>query len=134
MDAEIARAIADDLAGKPVPLVIERKRSRHPLAVYVMPVPFSGYPAEHFLSHACALVLVIDPDTDAPPDPALVRDLLGLTLGEARVAALIGGCLFQASESIIGAASTGGRSGAAESPETRVFPCVSTLDTPESRR
>lgn len=92
MDAEITRAIADrpDPAGKPTPLVIERKRSRHPLAVYVMPIPFSGNPAEHFLAHARALVLVIDPETDAPPDPSLVRDLLGLTLGEARVAALIG--------------------------------------------
>jgi DNA-binding CsgD family transcriptional regulator len=27
---------------------------------------------------------------DGPADPAIVRDLLGLTLGEARVAALIG--------------------------------------------
>jgi DNA-binding CsgD family transcriptional regulator/GAF domain-containing protein len=90
LDAEIARAIADDLAGKPAALIIERKRSRHPLAVYVMPVPFSGHAAEHFLSHARALVLVIDPETDAPPEPSLVRDLLGLTLGEARVAALVG--------------------------------------------
>jgi DNA-binding CsgD family transcriptional regulator len=35
-------------------------------------------------------VLAIDPQADAPPDPAVVRDVLGLTLGEARVAALVG--------------------------------------------
>jgi DNA-binding CsgD family transcriptional regulator/PAS domain-containing protein len=91
MDAEIAKAITDKPdSGKPAPLVIERERSRQPLAVYVMPIPLSGSPAEQFLAHARALVLVIDPDRDGPPDPALVRDLLGLTLGEARVAALIG--------------------------------------------
>jgi DNA-binding CsgD family transcriptional regulator/PAS domain-containing protein len=92
IDAEIARAIADqpDHAGKPAPLLIERDRSRRPLAVYVMPIPLSDRPAEHGLAHARALVLVVDPDTDAPPDPSLVRDLLGLTLGEARIAALIG--------------------------------------------
>jgi DNA-binding CsgD family transcriptional regulator len=37
-----------------------------------------------------ALVLIVDPAGGEPPDPALVRDLLGLTLGEARVAALVG--------------------------------------------
>jgi DNA-binding CsgD family transcriptional regulator len=32
----------------------------------------------------------VDPKRDDPADPALVRDVLGLTLGEARVAALVG--------------------------------------------
>lgn len=32
----------------------------------------------------------IDPDANSPADPALVRDVLGLTLGEARVASLVG--------------------------------------------
>jgi DNA-binding CsgD family transcriptional regulator len=35
-------------------------------------------------------VLAIQPEADGPADPAQVRDLLGLTLGEARVAALVG--------------------------------------------
>jgi DNA-binding CsgD family transcriptional regulator len=34
--------------------------------------------------------LVIEPNSGEPADPAIVRDLLGVTLGEARVAALIG--------------------------------------------
>ena len=32
----------------------------------------------------------IDPEASDPADPAVVRDVLGLTLGEARMAALIG--------------------------------------------
>ena len=47
-------------------------------------------PAAQFLTHTRAIVLVIDPKPDEPADPAVVRDVLGLTLGEARVAALIG--------------------------------------------
>jgi DNA-binding CsgD family transcriptional regulator len=45
---------------------------------------------------------VIEPKSDEPADPALVRDLLGLTLGEARVAALVGSGLAprQASENL----------------------------------
>jgi DNA-binding CsgD family transcriptional regulator len=35
-------------------------------------------------------VLVIKPESDGPADPAIVRDILGLTLSEARVAALVG--------------------------------------------
>jgi DNA-binding CsgD family transcriptional regulator/PAS domain-containing protein len=39
---------------------------------------------------ATTMVLVIESSPSEPPDAAVVRDLLGLTLGEARVAALIG--------------------------------------------
>jgi DNA-binding CsgD family transcriptional regulator len=46
--------------------------------------------AERFLTFARAIVLAIDSDADRPADPAVVRDVLGLTLGEARVAALVG--------------------------------------------
>jgi DNA-binding CsgD family transcriptional regulator len=35
-------------------------------------------------------VLVIEQKLDEPADPAIVRDLLGLTLGEAKIAAMVG--------------------------------------------
>jgi len=73
-----------------LPFLVERERSPRPLAVYVLPVRSAASPANEFLTHVRAIVLAIDPNTDAPPDPALVRDLLGLTLGEARVASLVG--------------------------------------------
>ncbi len=71
-------------------ILVNRRESERPLVVYLLPVPVSGRPADQFLAHTRALVLVIDPNTDDPADPALVRDVLGLTLGEARVASLVG--------------------------------------------
>ncbi|MFN5405698.1 helix-turn-helix transcriptional regulator, partial [Bradyrhizobium sp.] len=41
-------------------------------------------------SDARTMVLAIQQKLDEPADPAVVRDVLGLTLGEARVAALVG--------------------------------------------
>jgi DNA-binding CsgD family transcriptional regulator len=35
-------------------------------------------------------MLLFEPRSDEPPDPAFLRDTFGLTLGEARVAALVG--------------------------------------------
>jgi len=61
-----------------------------PLAVYVLPIALSPHPATQFLTHARTIVLAIDPEASGPADPALVRDVLGLTLGEARMAALVG--------------------------------------------
>jgi DNA-binding CsgD family transcriptional regulator len=79
----------EDGAG-PKPILIHRRRSSRPLALYIMPITAAAALANQFLTQARVIILVIDPDTDAPPDPALVRDLLGLTLGEARIAALVG--------------------------------------------
>ncbi len=84
------RAEPADLAREPKPILIQRQRSARPLAVYVLPVSAAAMPSAQFLTHTRAIVLVIDPKSDEPADPALVRDVLGLTLGEARVAALIG--------------------------------------------
>jgi DNA-binding CsgD family transcriptional regulator len=58
--------------------------------------------AEQFLTHVRSIVLVIEPKANEPADPALVRDVLGVTLGEARVASLIASGLppRQASEQL----------------------------------
>ncbi len=84
------RAEPADLAREPKPILIRRQKSARPLAVYVLPVSAETMPAAQFLTHTRAIVLVIDTRADEPADPAVVRDVLGLTLGEARVAALVG--------------------------------------------
>jgi DNA-binding CsgD family transcriptional regulator len=81
---------APDLRQPPKPVLIHRDDSHKTLVVYVMPVSHAADPGEAFLTHARAIVLAIDPESGAPADPAVVRDVLGLTLGEARVAALVG--------------------------------------------
>lgn len=52
------------------PIQIPRQGSSRPLMAYLLPVPQSANPAYDFLSHARAIVLLIDP-AGAPPDPAL---------------------------------------------------------------
>jgi DNA-binding CsgD family transcriptional regulator len=84
------RGSAIDLQRPPKPILIHRENSDRTLVVYVMPVSHMVDPGEAFLTHARAIILAIDPETGAPADPAIVRDVFGLTLGEARVAALVG--------------------------------------------
>jgi DNA-binding CsgD family transcriptional regulator/PAS domain-containing protein len=86
------RAAPEDVGGAPKPMLLPRQKSERPLTLYVLPITGHGFDhaAAQFLTHARAIVLVIDPGADAPADPAVVRDILGLTLGEARVAALVG--------------------------------------------
>ena len=72
------------------PILVHCRDGKRPSALYVLPTASSSHPAAQFLVHASAIVLAIDPDIGEPADPALVRDVLGLTLGEARVAALVG--------------------------------------------
>ncbi|WP_456725734.1 helix-turn-helix transcriptional regulator [Bradyrhizobium sp. USDA 3397] len=74
----------------PKPMLVERPRSHRSLAIYVLPVARHEVVAHDFLVNAHAMVLAIDPLSIGPPDPSVVRDVLGLTFGEARVAALVG--------------------------------------------
>jgi DNA-binding CsgD family transcriptional regulator/PAS domain-containing protein len=75
---------------EPVNIVMSRGNSAPPLTLYVLPVTEGSAASHDMLTQARAIVLMIDASGDAAPDPALVRDILGLTLGEARVAALVG--------------------------------------------
>jgi DNA-binding CsgD family transcriptional regulator len=72
------------------PILVERQRSRRPLAVYLMPVSPTVVAPHDFLTHARVIVLVTDPEAGGPPDPSIIRDVMGLTLSEARIASLIG--------------------------------------------
>lgn len=72
------------------PIVILPGSSKQPVAVYILPARLSSNPiADHFIARARAIVLVLNAGGSAPADPALVRDLLGLTLGEAKLASLV---------------------------------------------
>lgn len=74
----------------PRPVLLQSAESESPVAVYVMPLRTQLAPEiEQFLVRSQAVVLIVELRAGDPADPALVRDLLGLTLGEARVAALI---------------------------------------------
>ena len=89
--SSMLRASPTDLAADPRAILIRRPRSERPLTVYVLPLRGSADVAiEKFLVRARAIVLALDPHPSEPPDPAIVRDILGLTLGEARLAALVG--------------------------------------------
>jgi DNA-binding CsgD family transcriptional regulator len=75
---------------EPKPILVDRQRSRRPLALYVLPIPAPAIAANQILTNARAIVLAIDPDSGGPPEPSLIRDVMGLTLSEARLASLIG--------------------------------------------
>lgn len=82
-------SVLDLLPNHQRPIQIHRQKSSRPLIAYLLPVPSSANPTHDFLKNARAIVLLMD-SAGAPADPALIRDLLGLTLAESKVAALIG--------------------------------------------
>jgi DNA-binding CsgD family transcriptional regulator len=92
LEAAVNREFWDDdgSSANTRPIQIDRVQTERPLTVYVLPISTQSTSYAEFLTHARAIVLVIDPKVGDPPDPGLVRDALGLTLGEARLAALIG--------------------------------------------
>ena len=87
----LIRAAPEDVGRAPRPILIRRQEFERPLVLYVLPITGRGIEdaAALFLTQTRVIVLAIDPQSEGPADPALVRDLLGLTLGEARVAALV---------------------------------------------
>ena len=75
------------------PLLIRGVEKDHLLAVYVLPLVFpSANPVDRLFASARAVVVAIEATADNL-DPSVVRDLLGLTLAEARLASLVGGGL-----------------------------------------
>ena len=76
---------------EPRPVFLHGDSAEQFLAVYVLPVPVGArHPIAHLMTGVRAIVVVTTSKAGEPADPAIVRDLLGLTLGEARVAALVG--------------------------------------------
>jgi DNA-binding CsgD family transcriptional regulator/PAS domain-containing protein len=84
------RAISQDVTAEPKPILVQSSSSpNRRLAIYLLPV-FQAALAQQVLTHTRAIMLVIEHKLDEPADPAIVRDLFGLTLGEAKIAAIIG--------------------------------------------
>lgn len=87
----IARALASSLSGRTnkqlLPVILGGSAGVGRLVAHAMPWPLNARQVP-FASTA-ALILVCNGSVRQMADPALVRDLLGLTLGEARVASLI---------------------------------------------
>ncbi len=90
MIARTARGDSRGLTDNPKPIFVHSTAAGHRLVVYLLPVAMRASHAEQILTHTRAIVLAIEQRLDEPADPAVVRDVLGLTLGEARMAALVG--------------------------------------------
>lgn len=86
--AAVCRSVGPTEPGV-TPLPVPRRHAQRPLALYFLPISRRSDHAAWLAPGACAIVLALDPDASDPPDPALIRDILGLTLGEARIATLI---------------------------------------------
>ncbi|HET7714399.1 MAG TPA: helix-turn-helix transcriptional regulator [Bauldia sp.] len=90
----IEQTVASDPSephGVPRPVVLQGASDNGFAVAYVLPVrTIRDHPLDRALSDANAIVVVRRGTRAEPIDPALVRDLLSLTLGEARVAALVG--------------------------------------------
>ncbi len=83
---QVIKGQALDTGGRVKPIVVDRNRRGRPIVLYVLPITNTW---TSFLSRARVCVLARS-SGDGAPDPTIVRDVLGITLGEARVAALIG--------------------------------------------
>ena len=93
IEAAILRSISNDARERTIEskaMLVDRHDGKRPIAVHILPIAPGERAEDRILTHARAIVLAIQPDADGSADPAQVRDLLGLTLGEARVAALVG--------------------------------------------
>ncbi|WP_398473282.1 helix-turn-helix transcriptional regulator, partial [Tardiphaga sp.] len=88
--ASTLRAEPVDLLVDPKPILVQRESPQRPLLIYPMSLKPRSDLNDDFVRRAKAVAIVIEPSAEEPADPALVRDFLGLTLGEARVASLIG--------------------------------------------
>lgn len=71
-------------------MLLHQADGRPAIAIHVLPIVAPSRPEDLILTHAKVIVLAIQPDPGGAADPAQVRDLLGVTLGEAKVAALVG--------------------------------------------
>ena len=93
IEAAIQRSVSNDMLARNTEsraMLVDRQDGKRPIAIHILPIAPGDRAEDRILAHARAIVLAIQPDADGPADPAQVRDLLGLTLGEARVAALVG--------------------------------------------
>ncbi|MGH6753756.1 MAG: helix-turn-helix transcriptional regulator, partial [Bradyrhizobium sp.] len=72
------------------PIIAQSPSSDQRYVFYVLPIASPAHLSEEFLTRTRAILLTVEQKIGEPADPTLVRDVFGLTLGEARVAALVG--------------------------------------------
>lgn len=93
LEAAIERmnpADSDDPVADVKPVLVHCRKADKPLVIYVLPVVIASNLPDRILASASVILLVTDLNRTGVADPSLVRDVLGLTLGEATVAAVIG--------------------------------------------
>jgi DNA-binding CsgD family transcriptional regulator len=94
-DAALETAInhlPDVARATPRPIILHGSAPGEFVAAYVQPAPRTpGDSATHVFSDVKAAVVALSSKASEPPEPTLVRDLLGVTLSEARLAALVSG-------------------------------------------
>jgi DNA-binding CsgD family transcriptional regulator len=89
--AAVTQGGPEALSDSPRPVLVHGLDAERFLAVYVLPVRMpTGHIVEHLLAGVQAAVVVIPFRAGERADPSIVRDLLGLTLAEARIATLVG--------------------------------------------
>ena len=69
-------------------MLADRLGGKRPIAIHILPIVPSVRAEDRVLTHARAIA--IQSDADGAADPAQFTDFLGLALGEAHVAALVG--------------------------------------------
>jgi DNA-binding CsgD family transcriptional regulator len=87
--SQTLRAEARDLLAEPRPILVQSTATGRRFVIYLLPISGRAVSNSNFLTRTRAIVLAIEQKGAEPPDPAVVRDIFGLTLGEARVASLV---------------------------------------------
>lgn len=90
LDALVAQVLRGSEFPEPRPVLLDGGTAGGRLVAHVLPLTASTMPAGAMLARARALVIVVSLDRNEAIDPTVLRDLLGLTLNEARVASLVG--------------------------------------------
>lgn len=87
----LALALGDMGATCPKSVIVgNREDGGPPLVRYFLPVAGADVFTDGMLAKTRVLVLAVEVGHNDPIDPTILRDLMGLTLNEARVAALVG--------------------------------------------
>jgi DNA-binding CsgD family transcriptional regulator len=87
--AECVESSPECILSDPKPIIVRELDSEPRYVLYLLPV-LETNPAAEFLTSTRVIALLIEWHRDTAPDPSLVRDLLGISLGQARVVALLG--------------------------------------------
>lgn len=84
-----ASRIAQDKTADISPVLMGRPGNRRALVLHVLPIATVAVAATELCTEARLALLIVDPDENPGIDPALIRDLLGLTLAEAKLVSFI---------------------------------------------